>query len=120
MKRSRFSEEQIIGILKEHEAGMATVDVCRRHGISSATFYKWKSKYGGLEVSVSVRLGVVKDSAATNQHLEPGPELAQTRPPRPRGEIGFACGMFPQPPFLDFEIAPLAGPMDLAVADYVV
>lgn len=51
MKRSRFSEEQIIAILKEQEAGMATADVCRRHGISSATFYKWKSKYGGLEVS---------------------------------------------------------------------
>jgi putative transposase len=48
MKRSRFSEEQIIAILKEQETGMATVDVCRRHGISSATFYKWKSKYGGL------------------------------------------------------------------------
>lgn len=51
MKRSRFSEEQVIGILKEQEAGMATADVCRRHGISSATFYKWKAKYGGLEVS---------------------------------------------------------------------
>ncbi len=49
MKRSRFSEEQIIAILKEQEAGMATADVCRRHGISSATFYKWKAKYGGLE-----------------------------------------------------------------------
>ena len=47
MKRSRFSEEQIIAILKEQEAGMATADVCRRHGISSATFYKWESKYGG-------------------------------------------------------------------------
>lgn len=51
MKRARFSEEQIIGILKEQEAGMATAEVCRRHGISSATFYKWKSKFGGLEVS---------------------------------------------------------------------
>ena len=51
MKRSRFSEEQIIGLLKEQEAGAATADVCRRHGISSATFYKWKAKYGGLEVS---------------------------------------------------------------------
>ena len=48
MKRSRFSEEQIIAMLKEREAGMATADVCRRHGISSATVYKWKSKYGGL------------------------------------------------------------------------
>lgn len=56
MKRSRFSEEQIIAVLKEQEAGMATADVCRRHGISSATFYKWKSKYGGLEVSDARRL----------------------------------------------------------------
>ena len=51
MKRSRFSEEQIIAILKEHEAGMPTADVCRRHGISSATFYKYKAKFGGLDVS---------------------------------------------------------------------
>ncbi len=50
MKRSRFNEEQIIAILKEQEAGMATAEVCRRHGIRSATFYKWKSKFGGLEV----------------------------------------------------------------------
>ena len=50
MKKARFTEEQIIGILREHEAGTATLDVCRKHGISSATFYKWKAKYGGLEV----------------------------------------------------------------------
>jgi putative transposase len=56
MKRSRFSEEQIIAVLKEQEAGMSTADVCRRHGISSATFYKWKSKFGGLEVSDARRL----------------------------------------------------------------
>jgi len=56
MKRSRFNEEQIIGILKEQEGGMPTVEVCRRHGISSATFYKWKSKFGGLEVSEARRL----------------------------------------------------------------
>lgn len=56
MKRSRFSEEQIIAVLKEQEAGMPTADVCRRHGISPATFYKWKSKYGGLEVSDARRL----------------------------------------------------------------
>lgn len=52
MKRSRFSEEQIIEILKEREPGMSTADVCRKHGVSSATFYKWKSRYGGLEVSM--------------------------------------------------------------------
>ena len=56
MKRSRFSEEQIIGILREQETGQKTADVCRRHGISEATFYKWKSKYGGLDVSEAKRL----------------------------------------------------------------
>jgi putative transposase len=56
MKRSRFNEEQIIAILKEQEAGMSTAEVCRRHGISSATFYKWKSKFGGLDVSEARRL----------------------------------------------------------------
>ena len=55
MKRRRFSDEQIIAILKEQEFGMATAEVCRRHGISPATFYKWKSKYGGLEVSEAKR-----------------------------------------------------------------
>jgi len=56
MRSSRFSEEQIIAILKEQEAGMATAEVCRRHGISSGTFYKWKSKFGGLDVSEARRL----------------------------------------------------------------
>ena len=59
MKKARFTEEQIIGILREHEARAATADVCRRHGVSSATFYKWKAKYGGLEVSdVSIGVGL--------------------------------------------------------------
>ncbi len=61
MKRSRFTEEQIIGILREHEAGTATSDVCRKHGISSATFYKWKAKYGGLDVSEAKRLRSLED-----------------------------------------------------------
>jgi len=56
MKRSRFPEEQIIGILKEREAGAKTADVCRRHGICDATFYNWKAKYGGMEVSEAKRL----------------------------------------------------------------
>jgi putative transposase len=56
MKRQRHSEEQIIGILKEHEAGMKTADLCRKHGISDATFYNWKAKYGGLEVPEAKRL----------------------------------------------------------------
>ena len=69
MKRSRFSEEQIIGILKEQEAGAATADVCRRHGISSATFYKWKAKYGGLEVSEARRLKALEDENARLKKL---------------------------------------------------
>lgn len=61
MKGTRFSEEQIIGVLREHEAGAKTEEVCRRHGISSATFYKWKSKYGGLEISDAKRLKGLQD-----------------------------------------------------------
>lgn len=69
MKRSRFSEEQIIGILKEQEAGAPTADVCRRHGISSATFYKWKAKYGGLDVSEARRLKALEDENARLKKL---------------------------------------------------
>ena len=56
MKRTRFTEEQIIGVLKEHELGAKTADVCRKHGISEATFYNWKSKFGGMDVSEAKRL----------------------------------------------------------------
>ena len=56
MKRKRFTEEQIIGVLKEHELGARTADLCRKHGISEATFYNWKSKFGGMDVSEARRL----------------------------------------------------------------
>ena len=69
MKRSRFSEEQIIGILKEQEAGTPTVEVCRRHGVSPATFYKWKSKFGGMEVSEAKRLRSLEDENAKLKKL---------------------------------------------------
>ena len=69
MRRSRFSEEQIIAILKEQEAGMPTADVCRKHGISSATFYKYKSKFGGLEVSDARRLRTLEQENARLKKL---------------------------------------------------
>lgn len=61
MRKSRFSEEQIIGMLKEQEAGLPTADVCRKHGLSPATFYKLKAKYGGMEVSDARRLRQLED-----------------------------------------------------------
>lgn len=64
MKRSRFTEERIIGVLKEHEAGGKVEDLCRRHGISQATFYAWRKKYGGLEVSEARRLKALEEENA--------------------------------------------------------
>ena len=61
MKRSRFTEEQIIGILREQEAGVPVADLCRKHGLSSPTFYKWKAKYGGMDVSEARRLKALED-----------------------------------------------------------
>ncbi len=64
MKRKRHTEEQIIAMLKEHEAGMKTADVCRKHGVSEATFYNWKAKYGGLELSDAKRLKALESENA--------------------------------------------------------
>ena len=61
MKRKQFTEEQIIGILKEAEAGAVVTELCRRHGLSSATYYAWKAKFGGLEVSDAKRLRALED-----------------------------------------------------------
>lgn len=61
MRKSRFTEAQIIGMIKEQEAGMATAEVCRRHGLSPATFYKLKAKYGGMDVSDAQRLTALED-----------------------------------------------------------
>lgn len=69
MKPSRFTDKQIIGVLREQEAGAATADVCRKHGISSATFYKWKARYSGLEVSDAKRLKASEDENAKLKKL---------------------------------------------------
>ena len=69
MRASRFNEEQIIAILREQEAGGKTADVCRKHGVSSATFYKWKSRYGGLDVSDARRLKTLEDENAKLKKL---------------------------------------------------
>ena len=64
MKRSRFSEEQIIAILKEQEAGVSVTDLCRKHGVSDASIYKWKAKFGGMDVSEARRLRTLEDENA--------------------------------------------------------
>jgi putative transposase len=69
MKRKRFTEEQIIGVLKEAEAGVKTGDLARRHGISEATIYNWKAKYGGMEVSEAKRLRSLEDENAKPKRL---------------------------------------------------
>ncbi len=69
MKRSRYSEEQIIGILKEHEAGVVVADLCRKHGMSAATFYSWKAKFGGMDVSDAKKLKSLEDENAKLKRL---------------------------------------------------
>ena len=69
MKRKRFTEEQIIGILKEHEAGVSVAELCRNHGVSDASIYKWKARFGGLDVSEARRLKALEDENAKLKRL---------------------------------------------------
>ena len=69
MKRSRFTETQIVSILKEADAGMKVKDLCRKHGISDATYYNWKSKYGGMEASDLKRLKALEDENRRLKHM---------------------------------------------------
>jgi putative transposase len=69
MKRSRFTEDQIIGMLKEHEAGIPVADLCRKHGVSTASLYKWKAKYGGMDVSEAKKLRALEDENAKLKRL---------------------------------------------------
>jgi len=69
MRRSRFSDEQIIGVLREHDAGAKVSELCRKHGMSSATFYAWKAKYGGMDVSDAKRLKALEDENAKLKRL---------------------------------------------------
>ena len=69
MKRGRFSEEQIIAILKEHEAGLPVADLCRKHGVSDASIYKWKARYGGMDVSEARRLKTLDEQSARLKRL---------------------------------------------------
>ena len=69
MKKSRFTQEQIIGVLKEHHAGLSAAELCRKHGISDATFYKWRAKYGGMDVSDARKLKALEEENAKLKRL---------------------------------------------------
>ena len=69
MKRSRFTEDQIIGILKEHEAGVPVLELCRKHGVSTASLYKWKARYGGMDVSEAKKLRALEDENSKLKRL---------------------------------------------------
>lgn len=86
MKKSRFSEESIIGILKEQQAGLPVAEICRRHGISDATFYTWRSRYGGMEVSDARRLKALNEENRKLKKL-----LAQEAPGRSDARRGDAA-----------------------------
>ncbi len=81
MKRKRFTEEQIIGVLRESEAGAKTDDICRRHGISSATFYSWRKKYGGMDASEAKRLRELEAENAKLKRIVADLTLDKERPP---------------------------------------
>ncbi len=87
MKRKRFTEEQIIGILKEHEAGVPVADLCRKHGVSDASIYKWKARFGGMDVSEAKRLRSLEDENTKLKRLLARRHVGQcgaTRPARAR------------------------------------
>ena len=69
MKKSRFTQEEIIGVLKEHHAGLSAAELCRKHGVSDATFYKWRAKYGGMDVSDARKLKALEEENAKLKRL---------------------------------------------------
>ena len=86
MKRARFTEEQIIGVLKEHEAGAKTADLARKHGVSEATLYNWKAKYGGMDVSEAKRLKQLEEENAKLKKLL-AEQIARTQPRFSRASV---------------------------------